>query len=81
VLKEYLNIFYIAYFDDICIYNRFIEKYKKHVELIFEYLRQYKLYAKISKYKFSKIEIQFLKYIVEIKEIQMNSEKIVVIVN
>jgi hypothetical protein len=30
-LKNYLNIFCIAYFDDICIYNKFIEKYKEYM--------------------------------------------------
>jgi hypothetical protein len=80
-LKGYLKMFYIAYLDNICIYSRFIEKYKKYMRLIFEYLRQYKFYAKFSKYEFSKIEIQFLKYIVEIKEIQINSEKIAAIIN
>jgi hypothetical protein len=38
-LKDYLDIFYMAYLDNICIYNRFIEKYKKYVRLIFEYFR------------------------------------------
>jgi hypothetical protein len=56
-LKDYLDIFYMAYLDNICIYNRSIEKYKKYVRLIFEHLRQYKFYVKFSKYKFSKIEI------------------------
>jgi hypothetical protein len=38
-LKDYLNIFYMAYFDDICIYSKSIEKYKEHVRLILERLR------------------------------------------
>jgi hypothetical protein len=80
-LKDYLDIFCMAYFDNICIYNRFIEKYKKYVRLILERLRQYKFYVKFSKCEFSKIKIQFLKYIVEINGIQMNSEKMAVIIN
>jgi hypothetical protein len=38
-LKDYLNIFCIAYIDDICIYNKFIEKYEKYVRLVLERLR------------------------------------------
>jgi hypothetical protein len=80
-LKDYLDIFYITYLDNICIYNRFIEKHEKYVRLILKRFRQYKLYAKLSKYKFSKIEIQFLGYIVRIKKIQIDSEKMAAIIN
>jgi hypothetical protein len=38
-LKDYLNIFYIAYLDNIYIYNRFIEEHKEHVRLVLERLR------------------------------------------
>jgi hypothetical protein len=38
-LKGYLNMFCMAYLDNICIYNRFIEEYKKYVRLILERLR------------------------------------------
>jgi hypothetical protein len=79
-LKNYLDIFCVAYLDDICIYNRFIEKYKEHVRLVLERLRQYKFYVKFSKCKFSKTEIQFLGYIIEVKEIQMDFEKMIVII-
>jgi hypothetical protein len=81
VLKGYLNIFCMMYLDDICIYSRSIEKYKEYVRLIFERLRQYKFYVKFSKCEFFKIEIQFLKYIIEIKGIQMDFEKMAAIVN
>jgi hypothetical protein len=37
-LKDYLNIFYITYLDNICIYSRSIEEYKKYVRLILERL-------------------------------------------
>jgi hypothetical protein len=80
-LKSYLDIFCMAYLDNICIYSRFIEEYKEYVRLILERLRQYKFYIKLSKYEFSKIEIQFLGYIVKIKGIQIDSEKIAAIIN
>jgi hypothetical protein len=39
ILKSYLNIFCVAYLDDICIYNRFIEKYEEYVRLVLERFR------------------------------------------
>jgi hypothetical protein len=37
-LKEYLNIFYIVYLDDVLIYSDLLEDYRKHVKLILRVL-------------------------------------------
>ena len=52
-LRKYLNIFYIVYFDNILIYLNDKETYKKHVRIIFEKLRQFKLFANLKKKFFS----------------------------
>ena len=37
ILRSYLNQFVIVYFDDIVIYLNFIDKHRKHVQLIFNF--------------------------------------------
>ena len=37
ILRSYLNKFVIVYFDNIVIYFNFIDKHRKHVELIFNF--------------------------------------------
>jgi hypothetical protein len=44
-----------------------------------EYLRQYKLYAKLSKYEFSIILIIFLGFVINIGEIEININKVKII--
>ena len=39
VLREYLNIFYTAYLDDILIYNNSLKEHQKHVKLILQALK------------------------------------------
>jgi hypothetical protein len=43
VLREYLNIFVIAYLDDILIYSRSEEEHRKYVQTVLKLLQQYLL--------------------------------------
>jgi uncharacterized protein with PIN domain len=46
ILQKYLNVFCIAYLNDILIYNRTQKKHLSHVRKMLESLRQASLYAK-----------------------------------
>ena len=39
VLFEYLNVFYIAYLDNILIYSKDLREHETHVKLVLERLR------------------------------------------
>ncbi|EDN09807.1 hypothetical protein HCAG_06974 [Histoplasma mississippiense (nom. inval.)] len=64
VLKGLVDICCIVYLDDILIYSQNTEDHTKHLRLIFERLRKYRLYAKESKCTFFTTEVEFLGYIV-----------------
>ena len=52
ILADYLDIFVLAYLDDIFIYSVNDEEHTEHVRMVLLRLRQYNLYCKISKCRF-----------------------------
>jgi hypothetical protein len=81
ILRKYLDVFCIAYLDDILIYNRTRKKHLSHIRKMLESLRQTGLYAKIQKCEFFKNEIIFLDVIIGKDGIRMNPQKIEIIQN
>jgi len=80
-LHDFLNVFCIAYMNDILIYSNSKKKHTQHVHQILKRLRVVELQIDIEKCEFSVIEIKYLNLIIITHEIKMNSEKINVIMN
>ena len=76
VLYDHLNKFVIAYLNDILIFFKTEKKHEKHVKKILKKLQEKNFYLKLKKCEFHKQQIEYLKYIVIIKKLKMNSEKI-----
>ena len=51
-LREHLNVFVIAYFDDILIYFKTLLKYKQHMRTMLQCLKQRQLIFKFEKCEF-----------------------------
>jgi hypothetical protein len=75
-LRQYLDIFVIAYLDDIMIYLITLKKHVQHVSQILKCLNKRDLRLKLEKCEFHREEVDFLEFVVERHEIRMNSEKI-----
>jgi Reverse transcriptase (RNA-dependent DNA polymerase) len=75
-LEDLLDITCVVYINDICIFSDLIEEYAKYVQEVFTRLRKTRLYVKLSKYKFDKEEIAFLKYVIGVYGIRINNAKI-----
>ena len=69
----------MMYVNDILIFSINQKKHNKHVRFVFEQLRQYKLFVKLNKCEFDVQKITFLNYIVKIKNIRINSDRIKII--
>ena len=52
MLRKYLNIFVIAYLDNILIYSKNKVDYIKYVQIVLDYLNKYYLRLKLLKYRF-----------------------------
>lgn len=79
--KKYLNIFVIAYFDDIFIYSQNSEKHVQHVHEMFRSLNEWDLLTKFEKCVFHVFEMNFLKFLIDKNDIRMNSNKTTTVKN
>jgi len=75
-LHDFLNVFCIAYMDDILIYSNSKKKHTQHVRQVLKRLRAVGLQVDIEKCEFSVTEIKYLGLIITIHGIKMDSEKV-----
>jgi hypothetical protein len=76
VLSDYLDVFCIAYLDDILIYSDSLEEHQRHVREVLQQLKEVGLTLKPSKYEFHTDRMEYLSYIISPMGIQMDPEKI-----
>jgi len=81
VLFKYLHQFCQIYLDDIIIYSKILKKHKQHVWLILNKLWEADLQININKCKFHVQKTIFLKLLMSIEKLKMNSRKIQAVVN
>ena len=74
-LTNYLNKFCICYLNDILIYSDNVSDHNNHVKRILKTLREHKLFVKLKKCSFNKDWIEYLRFIINTKNIIMNSAK------
>jgi hypothetical protein len=79
VLREHLDIFVIAYLDDILIYSRSEEEHRKYVRTVLKLLQQHSLLVDPDKCKWHQEEVEFLECIVGKNGVKMSPEKIRVV--
>ena len=75
-LYKYLNVFIVAYLDDILIFSKILTKYIEYIKKVLDKIRQVRLLIKPGKYKFYKKELKFLEYIIRENRIQIDKDKV-----
>src|SRR5437762_14093701 len=71
-----LDVTCIIYLDDILIYSCNSAAHTQHVKEVLQKLRQYNLYAKLSKYQFSITQTDFLGYILHLDRVAMELSRV-----
>ena len=61
--------------DDILIYSKNVEAYKQHLKQIFEFFREHKSYAKLSKHVFFTSRIEIFGYVISYEGILVDLKK------
>ena len=79
IIRAHLDQTAITYLDNILVYSNMQQEHTKHVKDVLQYLQETGLKLNLKKYKFNKVEVEFLRYIIGIKEIKIDSEKVKVI--
>ncbi|GJS26701.1 putative reverse transcriptase domain-containing protein [Tanacetum coccineum] len=81
VYKPYLDKFVIIFPDDILVYSKDTEEHGKHLEIILEFLKKDRLYAKFSKRDFWLDSVQFLGHVIDRNGVHVDPSKIEAIRN
>ncbi len=79
VLFDCLHKFCQTYLNDILIYNKILKEHRTHVKEVLNKLHEADLQINIDKYEFKIQKISFLKLLIFINDLQMNSWKVDVI--
>ena len=75
-LKEYLNIFVIAYLKNILIYLKILKQHVNYIKKILTCLRERNLLLKSKKCEFYKTKIDFLEFVINREKIRINFVKL-----
>ena len=81
VVMQDLGKFAMAYLHDIIIFSPSMEEHIKHIQLVFDRLRQHQLKLKISKCKFMQEKTQYLGFIINRQGIMTDPDQVQVIKN
>ena len=74
-LREYLDVFFVCYLDDILIYSNDLNTHHTQVRQVLEKLVEAGLYIKPEKCEFNTTKTSFLCFIISEKGIEMDHEK------
>ena len=75
-MRGLLDVTCIAYMDDILIFSKAGEDHASHVRAVLERMREYKLYAKLSKCEFDVEEVSFLGFRVGVAGVSMDTSRV-----
>ena len=81
VFSRHLDKFVLVFLDDILIYSQNEEDHEEQLRLTLQFLRENKLYGKLSKCDFYKYMIHYLGHIISDEGISVDPEKIEAILN
>ena len=81
VFHEYLDCFVIVFIDDILIFSKSMEEHEEHLRIVFQILREKKLYEKFKKCEFWLDQVVFLGHVISEAEISIGPSKVEVVVN
>ncbi|XP_069145564.1 uncharacterized protein [Solanum lycopersicum] len=79
IFKPYLDLFVIVFIDDILINSKSKKEHEENLRILFELLREKRLYAKFSKYEFWLDSLSFLGHLVSKDGVMVDPSKIEVV--
>jgi len=72
ILSEYLDIFCVAYLDNILIFSQNLEDHRRHVRTILRRVEETGLTLKASKCEFHTTETEYMGYVISPKGLRMD---------
>ena len=81
VFHEYLDCFVIIFIDDILIFSKCKKEHEEHLRIVFQILRENKLYAKFKKCEFWLDQVVFLGHVIFEVGISVDPSKVEAVVD
>ena len=81
IFHPYLDKFILVYLDDILVYSKDMGEHTKHLRLVFQLLREHRLFAKMKKCEFGKTSVEYLGHEISEKRKEVEKEKVKAIMN
>ena len=81
VFQPYLDRFVIVFIDDILVYSGSPEEHLEHLRIVLQTLREWQLYAKLSKCQFWLDRVTFLGHVISAEGVSVDPHKIEAVVN
>ena len=75
-LRAFIGKFVVVYFDDILVYIKNLDEHIDHLHCVLDVLRKEKLYVNLKKFSFFMDKVVFLGYVVSVKGIKVDEEKV-----
>ena len=75
ILRDYLDVICVGLLDDVIIFSADPSQHVQHVRSILQILRDNKLYAKVQKCEFDRVQMTFVGYQVSPAGIGMDPQK------
>ena len=76
VLRPYIGVFVVVYFDDILVFSKSMKEHLNHVRAVLQTLRKERLYANMKKCTFGVDKLVFLGFVVSSKGVHVDESKI-----
>ena len=76
VLRPYIGVFVVVYFDDILVFSKTMKEHLNHVRAVLQTLRKERLYANMKKCTFGVDKMVFLGFVVSSKGVHVDESKI-----
>ena len=76
VLRPYIGVFVVVYFDDILVFSKSLKEQANHLRAVSQTLRKERLYANMEKCTFGVDKIVFLGFVVSSKGVHVDESKI-----
>ena len=80
-LRQYLDLFYIIYINDILVYSNNKKEHQEQIWKVLAKLKEAGLYAKVEKCEFSVEKTTFLGFVISTDGIEMDPAKVEAIYN
>jgi hypothetical protein len=76
IFKAFIHRFVLVFFDDILIYSSTWAEHLQHVKMVFDQLRQHRIYVKRSKCSFGGETVSYLSHIISADGVAMDLDKV-----